>query len=200
MKRIGVLGGTFDPIHYGHLWFAEYAREKFQLGKVFFIPNKLPPHREIPEATSKQRYEMVMLAILNNPYFEVLPIELERKGFSYTVDTLRDLSSLFHNTEIYLLLGQDAFKYFLTWKDPFDILKLSKIVVGNRGENYFSEEINRLVEKFEDRIFFLEFPYFPISAREIRDRIKKGLSIKYLVPELVESYIIKNRIYVKEEK
>jgi nicotinate (nicotinamide) nucleotide adenylyltransferase len=176
------------------------CKRKFQLGKVFFIPNKLPPHREIPEATSKQRYEMVMLAILNNPYFEVLPIELERKGFSYTVDTLRDLSSLFHNTEIYLLLGQDAFKYFLTWKDPFDILKLSKIVVGNRGENYFSEEINRLVEKFEDRIFFLEFPYFPISAREIRDRIKKGLSIKYLVPELVESYIIKNRIYVKEEK
>lgn len=194
--RIGIFGGTFDPIHLGHLWFAEYAREKFDLNKVFFIPNKNPPHRETPKATSKQRYEMVLLATLNNPYFEVLPIELEREGISYMVDTVRDLSSYFIEDELFLLIGKDAFKDFLSWKDPYHIVEKTKIIIGSRGYEEFSEELQYFIKSFESRIFFLDFPFYPISAKEIRERVKNGLSIKYLVPDLVEEYIIKNGIYL----
>lgn len=194
--RIGIFGGTFDPIHFGHLWFAEYAREKFGLNKVFFIPNKNPPHRETPKATSKQRYEMVLLATLNNPYFEVLPIELERDGISYMVDTIKDLSSYFIEDELFLLIGNDAFKDFLSWKDPYQIIEKAKIIVGSRGYEEFSEELQYFIKNFGSKIFFLEFPFFPISAKEIRERVKDGLSIKYLVPDLVEEYIIKNGIYL----
>ncbi|ACK42556.1 MULTISPECIES: nicotinate-nucleotide adenylyltransferase [Dictyoglomus] len=198
--KIGILGGTFDPIHYGHLWFAEYAREKFKLDKVFFIPNRVPSHREIPIATSKQRYEMVLLATLNNPYFEVLPIELEREGVSYMVDTIRDLSTYFSNAELYLLLGNDAFRDFLKWKDPYKIVEKVSIIVGSRGEEYYTNDLKDFIKTFENKIFFLDFPYYPISAKEIRDRVKKGLSIKYLVPENVEEYIIKNSVYCEEDQ
>ncbi|MGB9768448.1 MULTISPECIES: nicotinate-nucleotide adenylyltransferase [Dictyoglomus] len=198
--KIGILGGTFDPIHYGHLWFAEYAREKFKLDKVFFIPNRVPPHREIPIATSKQRYEMVLLATLNNPYFEVLPIELEREGVSYMVDTIRDLSTYFSNAELYLLLGNDAFRDFLKWKDPYKIVEKVSIIIGSRGEEYYTNDLKDFIKTFENKIFFLDFPYYPISAKEIRDRVKKGLSIKYLVPENVEEYIIKNSVYCEEDQ
>lgn len=198
--KIGILGGTFDPIHYGHLWFAEYAREKFKLDKVFFVPNRIPPHRETPVATSKQRYEMVLLATLNNPYFEVLPIELEREGVSYMVDTIRDLSTYFSNAELYLLLGNDAFRDFLKWKDPYKIVEKVNIIVGSRGEEYYTNDLKDFINTFENKIFFLGFPYYPISAKEIRDRVKKGLSIKYLVPESVEEYIIKNSIYCEEDQ
>ncbi|ACI18343.1 nicotinate-nucleotide adenylyltransferase [Dictyoglomus thermophilum] len=194
--KIGILGGTFDPIHYGHLWFAEYARERFKLDKVFFIPNKIPPHRETPLATSKQRYEMVLLATLSNPCFEVLPIELEREGISYMVDTIRDLSSCFSFDELYLLLGNDAFRDFLKWKEPYKIIEKASIIVGSRGIEDYSSDLKNFIKNFENKIFFLDFPYYPISAKEIRERVKRGLSIKYLVPESVEDYIIKNGIYL----
>lgn len=197
--RIGVLGGTFDPIHFGHLWFAEYARERFNLAKVFFVPNKIPPHREPPKATSKQRYEMALLATLSNPYFEVLPIELEREGISYMVDTLEDLSTYFNTDDLFLLIGKDAFKDFLSWKEPHRIIEMVKIIVGSREAENFLPELKKFIKDFEDRIFFLEFPFFPISSKEIRERIKRGLSIRYLVPDLVEEYIIKNGIYCEEE-
>ncbi len=198
--KIGILGGTFDPIHYGHLWFAEYAREKFKLDKVFFIPNRVPPHRETPVATSKQRYEMVLLATLSNPYFEVLPIELEREGISYMVDTIRDLSTYFSNAELYLLLGNDAFRDFLKWKDPYKIVEKVSIIVGSRGEEHYTNDLKDFINAFENKIFFLDFPYYPISAKEIRDRVKKGLSIKYLVPDSVEEYILKNSVYCEEDQ
>jgi len=194
--RIGIFGGTFDPIHFGHLWFAEYTREKFNLNKIFFIPNKNPPHREAPKATSKQRYEMVLLATLDNPYFEVLPIELEREGISYMVDTVKDLSSYFVEDELFLLIGKDAFKDFLSWKDPYQIIEKTKIIIGSRGYQEFTKELQHFIKTFENRFFFLEFPFYPISAKEIRERVKKGFSIKYLVPPLVEEYIIKNGIYL----
>ncbi|HOJ92300.1 MAG TPA: nicotinate-nucleotide adenylyltransferase [Dictyoglomaceae bacterium] len=195
MKKLGILGGTFDPIHYGHLWFAEFARESFSLDKVFLIPNKMPPHRDVPNASPKQRYEMTLLAAIDNPYLEVLPIELEREGLSYTIDTLRELKKIYPNDELYLLLGKDAFCDFLKWKSPYEILEVAKIIVGNRKEGDLNDSIKSFLEEYGNKIFFLDFPYFPISAREIRERVENGLSIKYLVPKLVEEYIIKNRLY-----
>jgi len=133
---------------------------------------------------------MVLLATLNNPYFEVLPIELEREGVSYMVDTIRDLSTYFSNAELYLLLG----------KDPYKIVEKVSIIVGSRGEEYYTNDLKDFIKTFENKIFFLDFPYYPISAKEIRDRVKKGLSIKYLVPENVEEYIIKNSVYCEEDQ
>ncbi|MGB9858174.1 MAG: nicotinate-nucleotide adenylyltransferase [Dictyoglomaceae bacterium] len=198
-NRIGILGGTFDPIHNGHLWFAESARENFFLEKVIFIPNKIPPHRDIPYAGEKERYEMVLLAISDNPYFDVWDIEIKREGKSYIVETLEEAQKIYKDKEIYLLLGIDAFNNILSWKDPERIVELSNLIVGNRGEKIFTKELEEFIKKFSKRIFFHDFPFFPISAQEIRERIQRGESIKYLVPSLVEMYIYKNKLYLTKK-
>jgi nicotinate-nucleotide adenylyltransferase len=195
--KIGILGGTFDPIHYGHLWFAESARISFSLEKVIFIPNKIPPHRNLPIAGEKERYEMTLLATINNPNFDVSDIEIKRKGISYIKDTLEEIKNIYEDKEIFLLIGGDAFSQFLTWKDPEGIIKICNLIIGKRGENIFSNELSNFIEKYKNKIFFLNFNHFPISAKEIRERIKKGESIKYLVPELVEIYIRKKNLYIE---
>jgi len=112
------------------------------------------------------------------------------------VDTIRDLSSCFSFDELYLLLGNDAFRDFLKWKEPYKIIEKASIIVGSRGAEDYSYDLKNFIKNFENKIFFLDFPYYPISAKEIRERVKRGLSIKYLVPESVEDYIIKNGIYL----
>ncbi len=194
-NKIGILGGTFDPIHNGHLWFAESARENFNLEKVIFIPNKIPPHRDIPFASERDRYEMILLAIIDIPYFEVSDIEIKRDGKSYLIDTLEEIRNMYKNKELFLLVGSDAFSQFLSWKEPERIIKLCNLIIGKRGEEIFNINLERFIKKNKDKIFFFNFPYLPISAQEIRERIKMGKSIKYLVPSLVERYIYKKGLY-----
>ena len=191
-RKIGILGGTFDPIHMGHLVLAEQAREKFQLERVIFIPSASPPHKTEQELSlAIHRFEMTKLALEGNSFFSVSDIELKREGLSYTVETLRKLKELYENSEIYFLTGSDVLGEITTWKDPEEIYKLARIVIGVRpGFDKFDPE-----DHFAKKSSIARITGVDISSTQIREKVRKGESIKYLVPSKVEEYIKKKNLY-----
>lgn len=210
---IGILGGTFNPIHYGHLRIAEEVRERFSLSKVIFIPSGIPPFkvRESELIDACHRAEMVRLAIRTNPFFEFSDIEIKREGISYTVDTLEILKKEYPEEQIYFIAGADAMADLPKWHRPERILELAEIIVVTRPDFPLSrlqnllvygidrEELTRFIngeiEEFRHRPFhFIRTSAISISGSLIRSFIKKQKSIKYLLPEEVEYYIIKNKI------
>jgi nicotinate-nucleotide adenylyltransferase len=193
-KKFGVLGGTFDPIHMGHLVLAEQVREKFQLDRVIFIPCASPPHKTEQELSPTQdRFEMTKLALQGNSYFLVSDIELKREGLSYTVETLRELKGLYKDKEIYFLTGSDVLNEITTWKNPEEIYKLAKLVIGIRpGFDKFDPE-----NHFAKKSIIVNITGVDISSTQIREKVRKGESIKYLVPPKVEEYIKKRNLYKK---
>jgi nicotinate-nucleotide adenylyltransferase len=191
-KKLGVLGGTFDPIHVGHLVLAEQVREKFQLEKIIFIPSASPPHKtEQKLSPANHRFEMTRLAVEGNRYFFVSDIELKREGLSYTVETLRRLKELYKDSEIYFLTGSDVLDEITTWKDPEVIYKLAKIVIAVRPG--FDELDPK--DHFAKKSIIAKITGVDISSTQIREKVKKGESIKYLVPAKVEEYIRKKNLY-----
>lgn len=195
--RLGIMGGTFDPIHIGHLILGEQAWEALGLDKVLFITAGQPPHKpEAVEAEAVHRYNMVRLAVQDNEHFECSRIELDRPGPSYTIDTIRQILGLYgENTRVYLLVGADEAREFMTWRDPYGIKELSTIVVANRPGYPISEVLAALPPDFASAVKPLEIPGVDISSTDVRARIKLGCSIKYLVPGAVESYIRDNELY-----
>ena len=193
-KKLGILGGTFDPIHMGHLVLAEQVREKLQLDQVIFIPCASPPHKtEEKLSPADARFEMTKLALEGNSYFSVSDIELKRKGLSFTVDTLRKLKELYKNSELYFLTGSDVLNEITTWKDPEEIYKLAKIVIGVRpGFDKFEPE-----DHFVKKSIMVNITGIDISSTQIREKVRKGESIRYLVPSKVEEYIKKKNLYTK---
>jgi nicotinate-nucleotide adenylyltransferase len=193
-KMLGVLGGTFDPIHMGHLVLTEQVREKFQLERVIFIPSASPPHKtEQKLSLAEDRFEMTKLALEGSPFFFVSDIELKREGLSYTVETLRELKELYKDSEIYFLTGSDVLNEITTWKDPEEIYKLAKIVIGVRpGFDKFDPE-----NHFAKKSIIINITGIDISSTQIREKVRKGESIKYLVPSKVEEYIRKRNLYKK---
>ena len=193
-KKIGILGGTFDPIHIGHLVLAEQVREKFQLERVIFIPSASPPHKTEQELSpANHRFEMTKLALEGNSFFSVSDIELKREGLSYTVETLRKLKELYKNSEIYFLTGSDVLDEITTWKDPGEIYKLAKIVIGIRpGFDEFDPK-----NHFAKKSIIATITGVDISSTQIREKVRKGESIKYLVPSKVEEYIRKKSLYTR---
>jgi nicotinate-nucleotide adenylyltransferase len=198
--KIGIMGGTFDPIHYGHLVTAEAAREKFCLDKVIFVPSGNPPHKRSKEISPGiDRVNMTVLATANNPYFEVSDIELKRDGYTYTVDTLKEFIKMYgENTRFYFITGADAVMEILTWKDVSTILKLCRIVSAYRPGsdiNKFRSMVDELERVHRSNIHLIEVPALAISSTEIRKRVKSGITIKYLLPEKVERYILEKGLY-----
>jgi len=198
--KIGIMGGTFDPIHYGHLVTAEAAREKFCLDKVIFVPSGNPPHKKNKEISPGiDRVNMTVLATANNPYFEVSDIELKRDGYTYTVDTLKEFIKIYgENTRFYFITGADAVMEILTWKDVSTILKLCRIVSAYRPGsdiNKFRSMVDELERVHRSNIHLIEVPALAISSTEIRERVKSGITIKYLLPEKVERYILEKGLY-----
>jgi len=188
--KIGLLGGTFDPIHMGHLIIAEWIRESRGLKKIIFIPTALPPHKKNVKMTDKKdRWEMVKLSIRDNPKFEISDIEIKKENVSFTVDTLKEFSK--GDNEIYFIIGGDSLKEFPTWKDPDEIIRLSNVVVARRP-NY---EDNGEKFVYSDKVIFSDSPEISISSTQIRERVKEGKSIKYLVHPAVEEYILKKGLY-----
>lgn len=191
-KKIGILGGTFDPIHIGHLILAEEVKNKLGLDGVIFTPCMHPPHKtKRKPSPAKDRFRMTQLAIEGNRSFSISDIELKRGGVSYTVDTLRQLKEIHPRSEIYFLTGADMLEEIHTWREPEEVYKLAKMVIATRpGFDKFDPK-NRYAQKST----IVEITGVDVSSSQIREKVKKGQSIKYLVPSRVEDYVKKKKLY-----
>jgi nicotinate-nucleotide adenylyltransferase len=186
--KIGILGGTFNPIHIGHLILAEEAREKLSLDEIIFVPAYLPPHKDSADiAPAKQRLEMVKVAIRTNRKFSVSDIEIKRDGRSYTIDTLRAFKEIYPRDELYFIIGSDLLKYLDEWKELKDIIAMVKFIAATRP--------GYALEKIPSYISTLPIRAVDVSGFEIREAIRQGKSFRYLVPEAVFRYICKKRLY-----
>ena len=186
--KIGILGGTFNPIHLGHLILAEEVRQKVGLDRVIFVPTNMPVHKENGEIIPAQhRLKMLRLAIKDNPYFFVDDIEIRRKGRSYTIDTLKQFTKIYSHDELYFIIGSDLVNYLNEWKDLNEIISLVKFVVATRP--------NFPLDNLPDYLTTIDIPAVDISAFKIRQSIKENHSFRYLVPESVRNYIIKKGLY-----
>jgi len=190
MTKLGILGGTFDPPHVGHLILAQSALEKFQLDKILFMPAARQPHKQNKEVTSAEiRLALLKLAIKNNSRFEISEIEIKRPGLSYTCDTLKELSNIYARSQFYLIVGGDNITDIETWKHPEQIFSMAKVIAATRP--------NSKPGGFHiDKIDIFDSPQIDISSTMIRKLVKNGRSIKYLVPDEIEKYIIDNNLYV----
>lgn len=186
--KIGILGGTFNPIHIGHLILAEEAREKLGLDKVIFVPANLAPHKENSDtAPAAARLAMVKLAIKGNRYFSVSDLEIRRPGRSYTIDTIRGLGKIFPKDELYFIIGSDLLTYLGEWKDLKDIIKVVRFIAATRP--------GYPLEKIPAYITTLPIRAVDISGFEIRQAVEENKSFRYLVPERVHNYIKKTKLY-----
>ena len=186
--KIGILGGTFNPVHIGHLILAEEAREKLGLDKVIFVPTFLPPHKDNSDiAPAVDRLSMIKVAIKTNKYFVVSDTEIKRNGRSYTIDTIKEFKERFRTDDLYFIIGSDLLKYLDEWKDLNEIIKLVRFIVATRP--------GFPLEKIPSYIDTLPIRAVDISAFEIRECVKENKSFHYLVPEGVFNYINKRALY-----
>ena len=195
----GILGGTFDPIHFGHLILAEKAREAFQLEKVIVVPAAIPPHKIGEVATEpQQRLKMVELAIQGSPWFEVSTVELEREGPSYSIDTIRELKKEHSDPETALIMGFDSLLELHSWKNYRSILEETKIITAFRpGYPILTDDQHwpSFLKDYRHQILVLEAPLLDISSTWLRVELMFGRSIRYLVPDPVIDYINTNGLY-----
>lgn len=201
--RVGIMGGTFDPIHHGHLWAAECARQAFGLERVYFVTAARPPHKDEDFLTpAAHRHAMVVLATAGNPHFHPSDVELQRPGPSYTVDTLQHFHSLHPEADLYFLTGADALRDFLSWHHVEAILLLAQVVAVARP-GYPADRLKAvrysLAPALRPRVRYLEVPSLDISSSEVRERVRAGLPVRYLVPEAVADYIAKEGLYADLE-
>ena len=198
MKKYGIFGGSFNPIHYGHLMICEYIKEEMGLDKAIFIPTGNPPHKEL-ELSAKDRYEMVRLAISPNPDFEISDIETTRVKKSYTVDTIRELKKIYKEEKLYFLIGLDSLFQLKTWMKIGDLSQEIEFVVALRPGYLDKEEVNKeidfLRENFGTKINLIKTPLYEISSTDLRDRIREGKSLRYLIPKKVLDYIEESGFY-----
>lgn len=196
-RRIGIMGGTFDPIHNGHLLAADEAHAALSLSEVIFVPTGQPPHKANQKVTSaEERYIMAEMATANCPYFNVSRIEIDREGESYTIDTLRTLHSMpeYKDVLFYFITGLDAVLNIMTWKNPEEIIQMCSFVAVSRY-GYSHNRVELLPQELRDKIIPLEIPLLAISSTELRERIRTGRSIKFMVPAAVEQFIMKKSLY-----
>jgi len=198
------MGGTFDPIHYGHLVAAEAVRTEFNTEIVLFIPTGTQPYKQNQTVSHKEhRYLMTVLATASNPNFAVSRIEIDKGGINYTIDTINELISMCDmGTEVFFITGADSVFQILTWKDGASLIKKCNFVAVTRpgyNKNDLVEYAVNLKKSHSARLHFLEIPALAISSTDIRGRIKTGSPIKYLVPHEVERYIEKSGLYLRHD-
>lgn len=190
MLKVGIYGGSFDPVHNGHLITAQAVKEMRELDKIIFVPSYISPHKQDVETSDvEHRINMLQLAIKPISYFEMSDIEINRKAVSYTVDTLRELSERYKHIE--LIIGYDNIFKFHTWRQPDEIIRLAKLVVLRRKLNIPRGKQN----KFYRAAAFVKSPFIQISGSVIRRRVSEDLPINFMVPEKVQDYILKNKLY-----
>jgi len=216
-QRLGILGGTFNPIHYGHLAAADEVRDRLKLDLVLFIPSFLPPHKQEEDMPSaRQRLDMVRLAISGNSLFRVSDMEVQRGGKSYTIDTIETLLSQHPGAELYFITGLDSFLDIQSWKDWERLLTLCSFVVLSRPGYSFTdlaklvflknsardlaaldrrETAQAVMQTDALKVYFERISLYDISSTDIRTRVRQARTIKYHLPETVERYIIENKLY-----
>ncbi len=196
--RLGVLGGTFDPVHRGHLALAGAARDELGLEQVLFVPAGQPWRKTGQEiGANEDRLAMLRLALEGDPSFQIATLELERSGASYTADTLEALAAPRRGDEMYFIVGQDALADLPNWVRPERILELARLAVARRPEVSAEalEEAQRRVPALRERVFRLKMSAVEVSATEIRERVRRGQPIRGMVPAAVEGYIREHRLY-----
>jgi nicotinate-nucleotide adenylyltransferase len=211
--RVGIFGGTFNPIHFGHLRSAEVIREAFQLDRLYFVPAARPPHKEEEHlAPAHHRLRMVELAVAENPFFAVSTVELEREGKSYSVDTIRHFLAVLRSEALFFILGIDAFLAIHTWKDYAAIPELCHVIVTSRPgivmppkeaflpvalrtAFWYDTASNVYRHKTGHIIVSYEIDGLNISASTIRDKVRRHKSVRYLMPAAVESYMAEHALY-----
>lgn len=196
--KICLFGGTFDPPHIAHLIIAESILNILKVDKILFIPASLPPHKPASSFSPlNARVDMLRLAIRNNPSFQMSEIEIRQPGISYSIDTIKKIKKEMglERENLYFAIGSDSLLNLHTWKDPMGILSLSTVVVIPRR----SFEKEKVDKKYLQYVQFLDLPVIDISSSMIRDMVRRGKSIKYLVTDEVLEYIQKNKLYCAEE-
>ena len=199
-KKIGIMGGTFDPIHVGHLILGEKAYEQFGLEKVLFLPSGNPPHKRVRpgRASNEERVEMVRIAISGNPHFELSLLEMHQEGYSYTYRTLERLRAAHPEDDHYFIIGADSLFTLEQWREPARICQNCKIAVAVRNHTdqaTLQREMERLSEKYQGTFFQLDTPDVEISSEHIREWVRTGETIRYYVPDLVRDFIYGHHIY-----
>jgi nicotinate-nucleotide adenylyltransferase len=190
--RLGIFGGTFNPVHNGHLIAAEEVREKMELDRILFIPVAIPPHKvEKDLAQASHRFNMLRLATYGNPHFSVSDIEIQRGGKSYSIDTIAELRKRYREAEFFFILGIDAARDIFTWKDADKFLKLCNLVVVKRP-GFLLRGLKNKIPSMQ----MVSTTPVGISSSNIKKRLREGKPIRYLVPEKVEGYIKRHRLYI----
>lgn len=200
-RGLGILGGTFDPIHIGHLRIAEAVYERIALEQIIFIPAFVPPHKVGQDyAPAEHRYAMTELAVKPYPHFTVSDMELRRSGVSYTIDTLRELRHKYPEKELYFIIGADSVAQLHTWNSIEEMLQLATFVAAGRPgyEGVMEEVVHHLGAAAAERIMLLHTPEYDISSTEIRIRLHEGASLAGLVPRAVEQYINTHNLYRRQ--
>ena len=190
MSKVGIFGGTFDPIHHGHLITAQSVREIRNLDKIIFIPSFISPHKsDVISVSPEHRLKMLQLAVEGVDFFEVSDYEINREGISYTIDTLKEFKKKYDELEF--IIGYDNIFKFHSWKEPDQIMSLTKVLVLERK----SSKPHPFDDKYVEQAIFVETRGIEISATDIRKRVKQGMPIHYLVPEKVKKYIYSFNLY-----
>ena len=199
MKRYGMMGGTFNPIHLAHLYIAYEAKETLNLDKVIFMVAGNPPHKkESPVIDSNYRYEMVKMAIQDYSGFEISDYEIQKQGYSYTYETLKYLKGDEEDIEVFFIAGADSLMDIEKWKKPELVLGNCTFVAFNRGEynkETLEEQKKKLQDKYNSKIILLDISNLDISSSMIRERIIKGKRVDFFMPEKVMEYIEQNNLY-----
>ena len=198
------MGGTFDPIHMGHLILGEQSFEQLHLDKVLFMPSGNPPHKRnrAGRASDGQRVDMVRLAIEDNPHFELSLTEMHETGYTYTYRTLEELKEQNPDTDYYFIIGADSLFTFDEWREPGRICQACTLVVAVRdhaSSDELNQEIKRLSAKYGGHFTLLDTMNIDVSSHQIREWISEGKSLKYYIPDRVISYMKENGIYRKKE-
>ncbi|MNE47081.1 putative nicotinate-nucleotide adenylyltransferase [compost metagenome] len=193
MKKVGIMGGAFDPIHLGHLLAAEAAREQYQLEEVWFMPSHIPPHKHQAGVSGQQRLEMVVAATHNHPAFRPLDVELQRGGISYTINTVKELHKQYPDVEFYFIIGADMVNYLPKWEGIEELTTLLHFIGLQRPGSFM--ELDLLPSYIQEAVKLAEMPLVDISSSLIRRRIAQGLSVRYMVPEVVYEYMIRSGLY-----
>ncbi len=191
MSNIALFGGAFDPVHIGHLFIASKVYEQLDIEKVIFMPTGIAPHKKTFSSTDEDRLAMLKMSIEGMDEFTVSEYELDKEGVSYTVNTLRYLNGIYD--KVYLIMGDDSFMYFEKWYEYEDIIKLSDIVVYVRNNSI--SDLRTKAEFVGAKITIIEGPVIPISSSYIRREVNAGNSVKYLVTDKVNKYILKKGLY-----